>query len=93
MKLSRELLHEIQSADQLIIQMSLDECRKTALIMPDYISRDVYKTLATKRKVVHAFIGEETFSDVDWMFYISGFVPSFLTKRIYRTGECGIWKW
>lgn len=92
-QISRNILAEIRTFEEVIQQGSLEECDKTAWIMPDYISRDIYRILVTEKNMPHAFLGEETFSDVDRMFCFDGVVPPYLIQRIHKIGESGIWKW
>lgn len=84
---------EIRKKEEVILQEALQECKKTALILSDHVSRDVYKTLSAEMHKPYAFLGEESFSDIDWTLSISGLVPPELIKRVHRIGESGIWQW
>lgn len=83
----------LRSEEKLKLEESLEECQKSAVIMPDYISKDVFKRLVMKRKIAHVFIGEELFSDIDWIYTIQGIIPPNIIRRVHRIGESGVWHW
>lgn len=74
-----------------IIRKTLGNCHNTATILPNFVSMEMYQSLV-KDKLVYAFIGEELFSEVDWLFWIDGIEPN-LIQRIHRIGESGIYQW
>lgn len=90
---SDEILPKLRFLEDIKLLEFLEGCNKTAVVMPDYISRKIYKKLIREMKLPHAFFGEESFSDVDWMFSLKGIVPPNLIKRIHGVAESGIWKW
>lgn len=75
-----------------MLQDSTAECKKTAVILPNFICKDIQKTLVKKQKP-NVFIGKEIYSDIQWLFYLSGVVPPHVIQRIHRIGESGVWHW
>lgn len=67
----------------------VENCQKTAVVLPDHISRKFYSA----SKLPHVFIGQETYSDNDWKFYLKGIVPPYLIRRIHHIAESGVWQW
>lgn len=76
-----------------IIQKSVSNCHRAAAILPVMEARDMYKELVKEEKLVYAFIGEESFSNIDWLFYFYGIIPPNLIKRMHRIRESGVWQW
>lgn len=76
-----------------ILQESVFECRGSAVILPEMKARDGYKELIKEKKLTLAFVGEELFSNIDWLFYLNGIIPPNLIERIHRIGESGVWRW
>lgn len=70
---------------------SLRKCDKVAVILPEYICRNVSKVLRKNDALASVSIGEEVISDVHWLFSLKGFVPSYITKRIAGAHESGFW--
>lgn len=91
--MSDVITKNIHLLEQANIQESLEKCNKTAVIMPDHIARWIYKKLVKEMQIPYAFFGEELFSDVDWMFVISGIILSNLIQQIHKMAESGIWLW
>lgn len=67
----------------------VEECQKTAIVLPDHIC----KTLHSKSQVPEVFIGQETYTELDWMFYFSGLVPPHFIRGMHRIAESGVWTW
>lgn len=60
-------------------------------MLPDYVSRNLFKTLHRDQNLEHTFILEDSFSDVDWMVTFSGIIQRNVIKQFHRIGESGIW--
>lgn len=91
--LSTSLHHKIHLKEHINILGSLEECHLKASILPNYLAMHFYKIMVKKKKLRYAFIGHESFSDIDWMFLLSGIVPPSLVKNIHRISESGVWQW
>lgn len=71
----------------------VQECRKTAIILPDYMCREVKKFLAQEKKIPNIFVGQESYTDLDWTISIDGLLPRHLVQRIHGAWQSGIWQW
>lgn len=67
----------------------VEKCQKIAVVLPDHVGRKYY----LMSKLPHVFIGQESYYDKDYMFYLRGIVPPHLIKRIHRIAESGVWQW
>lgn len=69
----------------------LRKCRGTALILPKYLCEEHVKVLKEKHNLKHAFVGKESYSDIQWMFQLSGIIPPHIFNRIKSASETGLW--
>lgn len=72
---------------------SVGECKKPTIILPQYLCLEVKRILLTKRKLPCIFIGEESYTNLDWTFSLNGLVPFHVAKRIQGAAQSGIWQW
>lgn len=83
----------MKSMEELILLRAIEECRNTAIFLPDYECIQYRKILVKERKLKNIFIVEESFSDVDCTFSLGGLVPPYVIRRIYGIAESGVWHW
>lgn len=88
-----QIHRELQAIEKPELIKSIKKCQQTAILLPDYICREIKKVLVRKDKMQHVFIGEESFTDLDWTFGIAGDIPPFVIKRIHGIAESGVWQW
>lgn len=91
-----KVLHE---TDEIFTKMRVGEtgklfgiveiCQKTAVILPDHICRKLYP----KSQLPDIFIGQENYSEMDWMFYFGGLVPPHFIRGVHQIAESGVWTW
>lgn len=67
----------------------VEKCQKTAVVLPDHLCKRFY----SRSEVSDVFIGQESYSEMDWMFFFSGLVPPHFIRRIHRIAESGVWEW
>lgn len=84
----------IKKEEEMIFLKLLEKCEKMAFAVPFQRSLEYQKTIARRKKFTgDLFIGTESLSEIDWMFYLAGSVPPHLIERIHKLEESGIWQW
>lgn len=95
--ISNEIIHEwfqqLKKIERFFYMEAFENHEKTAIALPSYVASEFQKTLVENKKILDVFVGVETFTDMDSLFYLSGPVPPFLVQRIHRIGESGVWEW
>lgn len=84
---------KMQSTEKALLLRAILECQSTAVILPDYMCREVKQFLAQKRKLQNVFVGRESYTDIGWTMAIIGSLPPHLIRRIQGVGQSGIWQW
>lgn len=87
-----EQTSEFQAQEENNLFDSLKSCDKTVLL-PGYMCRKYFTQLVTKEHKTNVFVGVESYSNVDWMFYLQGWIPSHLINRVKFIAESGMWQW
>lgn len=84
----------LQNVERIALLQSLEECQKSAVVVPDHISKEYYNTLVNQKGIQDIFVAEESFASMERMFFLEGcFVPPRLVKRIHTISESGVWEW
>lgn len=81
----------LQKNEATFLATSLHECNKVAVVLPEYLSKIYWRNLRRDGKI-HAFVGKDAISDIDWMFKLYGLVPSRVHLRFQTVHEAGIWE-
>lgn len=92
-----EVISEQTSAYQIqeehMLLNSLKSCEKTALLLPGHICKKYFTLLLKKEHQANLFIGDESYSNVDSLFYLQGWIPPHVITRVKFAAESGMWKW
>lgn len=81
----------LEKQDELLDKF-MDTCDLSALVLPEYMCRNMVKRLVRSGKV-HVFIGNEVYNNITWGYSLRGFVSRFLQRRIKGMEASGIWNW
>lgn len=84
---------KVKPVEMKMLLASVENCNRSAVILPDHISREFQKELVREKGLESVFLGAESYSDIDWMFTLKGLVPPNVIMRIKRLSESGIWNW
>lgn len=87
----KSFLPIFQPKEMEILQNTLEERKRTAIILSSIICREMKCKLEANREIPQVFVGEETYLDIDWIFVLVAHVPPCVIKRIRMVGESGIW--
>lgn len=88
-----QIFPEFQTLETELLLGSLQNCEKTAVIVPYYATMEFETELVKRSHMTNAFIGEESYSDTNWLFTLDGLVPPHVIKRIIYISESGICQW
>lgn len=81
----------LQQQEQNKLRALLVKCNKTALILPDYLCKQVAVNLTRKIHYLDVSVGSESFSNLDTTFRLQGYVPPHISKRIMGITSSGLW--
>lgn len=81
----------IMATDVKYLFQRLKNCNKVALVLPEYLSRQYFINLTKENNQLHAFLGKESFSGLQWAFTWIGVLPPHLPQRLKGVHEGGIW--
>lgn len=84
---------ELQKLEMKNLLLSINECQKSAVILPNYMCLQMQNALVKSRNGHLVFVGQESYSAMSYMFQLSGLVPPFVLRRIHWISESGIWEW
>lgn len=82
--------NELLSSHSNALYLTLKQCNKVALILPEYLCQNHWMNLRME-KLMHAFVGKESYKDLEWMFKLRGVLPPLLPQKIKGIHEAGIW--
>lgn len=82
----------ISTSENEILYNLLKECKNVAVIQPEYLCREVARQLKSSGKRPHVFVGEESYSELQWLFHLWGVIPKRILIRMKATYEAGIWE-
>lgn len=74
-----------------ILGNELVRCPKVAVILPEYICRNLSRILKVEGKFSSPYVGKESISDVDWLVTLEGLVPPHVPKAVKAAHESGLW--
>lgn len=66
-------------------------CKQSALVLPVFIGYEFIARLEKDHKVA-AYMGKETFYEVNIEFAMRGIVPRYIVQRAKSAESCGLWK-
>lgn len=87
------IYEEFKQKEMILLQNSVEECKKSVIVLPQYICMKFYDVFVKEKSMQYIFIGEETYSESNWLFTVDGLAPPHLVKRIRGFSEFGVWKW
>ncbi|CAL8121474.1 unnamed protein product [Orchesella dallaii] len=90
--ISNPLIERLTKEEDLILTKFIEECNKTALVLPQHLCMKHAHRLQRLGKD-DVFIGEETYVKHLYTYYLIHRIPSFIIKRLSGTKESGIWEW
>lgn len=71
---------------------SLKTCNRTAVILPEHMCWESGRALKRNHSLKSVYIGKESYSDINWIFVLSGYVPPHIIRRVKTLGASGIWQ-
>lgn len=92
-KIISKIYPQLQAEEKSSLLHLVEECQRTAVILPEYMCRAAKKFLAQERILRDVFIGRESYIDLDWTFWFGGLFPGHLIKRLHGVEQSGIWQW
>lgn len=82
----------LEKAEMRLLNNSLRECNRTAVILPENICLRLANELRSEG-FLHVFVGQEIYSSsIAIAFVLNGFVPRYILKRIQVLQPSGIWE-
>lgn len=88
----QDAIKQFHEAELDLLFNFLGVCKNIALILPQYLCNIYAHRLKTKDSGKPISIGKESYTEIDWIFTLDGFVPPHVIKTVKGVGELGIWK-
>ncbi len=86
------LTERISQIQHKIIASDLDNCSRTAWVLPNYVARNTLRNL--RRSGKHSDVGSEAYVSTEIIFFILGpNVPSLVLQRILMISNTGLFDW
>lgn len=86
--------HQIFAEDLTNLFTSLKSCENVAVVLQQHLCQKYARNLRLENNSSNVVsIGQEKYSDVQWMFRLDGRVPPFIIKRYESIGTSGILQW
>lgn len=93
-QLMAEQAEKIRNIEADVLYAQLQDCKRVALILPEYLCHEYSKRVKLETKRPDVFVGKELYTEIKWMFSINGIWPRQFTSRIKVLYESGHWlKW